>query len=382
MEPVVTDRTDNERAGISADKVAAMAAGTSADNTVDTGVRDKAAQELSEFFIPDLCASRSVLLMVLLAQLLVMVHVLALSPLPAFSWQLLATGSFTVHWIMLLSAAVLCQLRRPLSTLSLPLATLCCLLVVTAVTVATTFLLGFMPEPFSVREVTGWQLLRNVLVALVVAGVLLRYFFLQRQLRVQEKLELQSRLDSLRNRIRPHFLFNTLNSIASLIVSRPASAERAVEDLSELFRVSLKDEQRSTTVADEVHLCELYLRIEALRLGERLQVQWTIAEAARSEPMPSLVLQPLVENAIYHGVSRLPEGGTVRIDIQTERGELLASVENPVPAEVLPSRGHNIALGNIRDRLEAMFGSAGLLQIEPGAESYRVQIRYPLEAQL
>ena len=90
----------------------------------------------------------------------------------------------------------------------------------------------------------------------------------------------------------PHFLFNTLNSIASLIVSRPDSAEQAVEDLAELFRASLKESREGTTVADEVRLCELYLGIEQLRLGERLQVQWQVAEEARDAPMPSLILQP------------------------------------------------------------------------------------------
>lgn len=371
MEPVVT--------ATGADEGAVEVTDRRSDSAARLGAGDGAAEDLNEFFIPDLCASRSVLLLVLLAQLLVMVHVLALSPLPAFRWELLATGSFTVQWIVLLSAALLCQLRRPLSRLSLPLVTLSCLVVVTAVTVGTTYLLGSMPEPYA-QAVSVGQLVRNVLVALVVAGVVLRYFFLQHQLRMQEKLELQSRLDSLRNRIRPHFLFNTLNSIASLIVSRPDSAERAVEDLSELFRESLKDEQRNTTVADEVRLCELYLNIEALRLGERLRVQWHIADIVRDEPMPSLVLQPLVENAIYHGVSTLTEGGTVRIAIGEERGDLVASVENPVPAQTQPSRGNNIALGNIRDRLDAMFGAAGRLDIQPGAQTYRVQIRYPLEA--
>ncbi|MDX1733003.1 MAG: sensor histidine kinase [Halioglobus sp.] len=338
------------------------------------------AGEPGEFFIPDLCASRSVLLMVLLAQLLVIVHVLARSSLPEFNWQLLATGSFTVHWIVLLSAALLCLLRAPLARLSLPLATLCCLLVVALVTVVSTFGLSRLPEPFAAGEVTGAHIQRNVLVALVVAAVLLRYFYLQQQLRQREKLELQSRLDSLRDRIRPHFLFNTLNSIASLIMSRPEAAEKAVEDLSELFRLSLQDEQRSTTVADELHVCELYLRIEKLRLGERLRVDWQLEEGVRELPMPSLVLQPLVENAIYHGVSTLPEGGTVRIAIELTPAELVASVENPVSTQSVPSGGHNIALANIRDRLEVIFGPAGRIDVSPGDEGFRVQVRYPLEA--
>ena len=155
--------------------------------------------------------------------------------------------------------------------------------------------------------------MRNLLVAVVLAGIVLRYFYLQQQLRLQEQLELQARLDSLRSRIRPHFLFNTLNSIASLIMSRPAAAEQAVEDLAELFRVSLQESHRTTTVADELRLCELYLGIEQLRLGDRLQVQWQVQVEAREQPMPSLLLQPLVENAIYHGLFPAAAGGIIRI---------------------------------------------------------------------
>ena len=216
-----------------------------------------------------------------------------------------------------------------------------------------------------------------VLVALVVAGVLLRYFFLLQQLRRQEKLELQSRLDSLRDRIRPHFLFNTLNSIASLIATRPQAAEGAVEDLAELFRVSLRDERRSTTVADELRLCELYLGIERLRLGERLRVQWDVAADAREQPMPSLVLQPLVENAIHHGVATLPEGGTVHIAIALCGGELRASVENPVGRDGESTRGHNLALENVRSRLDALYGAAARLQVEPAQGRFHVSLSYP-----
>ena len=112
---------------------------------------------------------------------------------------------------------------------------------------------------------------------------------------MQKQQELQSRLDSLRAKIRPHFLFNTLNIIASLIISRPEDAERAVEDLAELMRVSLQEHNRPTTVADELRLCELYLAIEKLRLGDRLQVVWDVAQELLVLPMPSLILQPLVE---------------------------------------------------------------------------------------
>ena len=333
-----------------------------------------------EFFIPDLCASRSVFVMVLLAELMVIVHVLANSELPRYNWEMLATNSLIVQWVVLLSAALLCPLRKLLSRVSLPLASLCSLLVVTVVTIASSYLAQlFLPILGSGNGATSWWLLRNTLVAVVLAGVVLRYFYLQHQLRRQEKLELLARLESLRARIRPHFLFNTLNSIASLIMSRPDAAEQAVEDLSELFRVSLQESYRDTTVADELRLCELYLGIEQLRLGERLQVEWQLAEGVVEKPMPSLILQPLVENAVYHGISQLPAGGTVRIALGFQGDAVQASVENPIPPGAARSDGNQLALANIRQRLEALYGPGGVIRAAPEGDVYRVCLSYPPE---
>ena len=335
-----------------------------------------------EFFIPDLCAPRSVFVMVLLTELMVIVYVLADGSLPRFNWDLLATCSLFVQWVVLLSAAMLCQLRQPFSRLSLPVATSGSLLVILAVTAASSLLALWLYPQLVRNSVGSWWLLRNLLVAGVLAGIVLRYFYLQQQLRLQEKLELQSRLDSLRARIRPHFLFNTLNSIASLIMSRPEAAEQAVEDLSELFRVSLRENQRQTTVEDELHLCELYLGIEQLRLGGRLQVEWQIDSAARDQPMPSLILQPLVENAVYHGISQLSEGGTIRVVVTLVGSDIVVGVENPVPSQSVHTEGHHMALANIEQRLQALYGPGPKLRVLPEGDTYRVELRYPPGAAL
>ncbi len=329
-----------------------------------------------EFFVPDLCAPRSVFVMVLLVELMVLVHTLASSALPRFNWELLATSSLLVQWVVLLSAALLCQLRQPFSRLSLPLVTAGCLLVVLAVTVLSSIAWRLLPLSGG-GSLDAWWLLRNLLVAAVLSGIMLRYFYLQQQLRLQQQLELLARLDSLRARIRPHFLFNTLNSIASLIMSRPQVAERAVEDLSELFRVSLQDHQRSTTVADELRLCELYLEIEQLRLGDRLQVEWRVASCARELPMPSLILQPLVENAVYHGISQLPAGGTIRVSLDASASAVEAAVENPVPGQAAPGAGHHMALDNVRQRLQALYGAGAWLRVSRADGCYRVELSYP-----
>ncbi len=330
-----------------------------------------------EFFIPDLCGPRPVLLMVVLVELLAVMFVLAGSALPHFNWDALASSSLFMQWVVLLSAAVLCGLRRSFAHLSLPLAAMASLMLVLAITAVSSYCALLLFPQLSVSAERGWWLLRNLLVAAVLAGIVLRYFYLQQQLRIREHLENQARLDALRSRIRPHFLFNTLNSIASLIATRPAAAEQAVEDLADLFRASLRDGQQATTVADELRLCELYLGIEQLRLGSRLQVDWQVDAAARRLPMPPLVLQPLVENAVYHGVSQLPAGGTVRIVVQVQAGRVCATVENPLARAA--TGGHRMAVTNIEQRLQALFGSAADLQVQREDGHYRVQLTYPVE---
>ncbi|WP_157976659.1 sensor histidine kinase [Parahaliea mediterranea] len=332
-----------------------------------------------EFFIPDLCGARQVFVIVLLAQLLVLVYTLVEAGLPQFDWNLLGTASLFVQWVVLLSTALLCLLRGPFSRFGIVTATLCSLLLVLLVTAFSTLASTWVYPLSQPGRVDGWTLLRNLLVALVVAGVALRYFFLQQQLRLRERSELQARVDALRARIRPHFLFNTLNSIASLIETRPEAAERAVEDLAELFRTSLRDASDLLTVADEIRLCEIYLGIEQLRLGERLQVAWQVDDEARALPMPSLVLQPLVENAVYHGIARLPEGGRIDVAIACHKGELQARVCNPVPPEEAGG-GLRIALDNISQRLRSQYGEAAGLAWQREAGAFHVQLHYPCRA--
>ncbi len=345
-----------------------------------TAVHAGGAPPVAEFFIPDLCATRAVFLMVLLTELMVVVYALALSSLPGFDWQALATASLFGQWIVLVSAALLCLLRSVFSRVSLQLAAAASLLLIMSVTALTSAVAVLYYPQLSASADGGWWVMRNTLIAALLGGILLRYFHLQQQLQAREKSEVQARLDSLRARIRPHFLFNTLNSIASLIVSQPAAAEQAVEDLSELFRDSLQEDSGETTVADEIHRCELYLDIERLRLGRRLTVDWSVDAAARPCFMPSLILQPLVENAVYHGVAQLPEGGTIGIDVQHCEDRIRVAVDNPLPSQPGRSRGQQIAQQNVRQQLLAHFGDGATMTIDRDVARYRVCLDYPAGA--
>lgn len=354
-----------------------MRPGSAGQTTGHNG--DNGAGSPGEFFIPDLCGTRQVFLIVLLAQLLVLVYTLTASGLPDFHWNLLGEASLFVQWVVLLSTALLCLSRGTFARLGVFAATCGSLLLVLLVTAASTVGSSWVYPDLQPGRVNPWNLLRNLLVALVVAGVVLRYFYLQQQLRQREHSELQARVDALRARIRPHFLFNTLNSIASLIETRPDAAERAVEDLAELFRGSLREATEQLTVADEIRLCELYLGIEQLRLGDRLQVQWEVDESCRGIPMPSLVLQPLVENAVYHGIARRNEGGCIRIAVTCSGNELRARVSNPVAVDQ-GAGGMQIALDNIAQRLRGQYGEAAGLELDGDGEEFRVNLHYPVPA--
>jgi two-component system, LytTR family, sensor histidine kinase AlgZ len=310
----------------------------------------------SEFFIPDICAPQPTLFMILLMELLVLAYVLASSPLPQFDWELFAIASLFAQWLLMLSAWLLCRFRGSLSTLSLTMATICSLALVSLTTLLSSLFVQFYLPVIVGSTNNLWWTLRNVLIANMLAGASLRYFYLQQQLRQRDQWTMQARLESLRAKIRPHFLFNTLNSIASLIAERPAAAERAVEDLSELFRASLKESYSLTTVQDEILLTERYLEIEKLRLGERLSVAWEVDEAIRSAPMPLLLLQPLAENAIYHGIAQIPAGGRIEITIGGSFGILHLRICNPLPREPTETKGNRMALTNVEQRLKAIYG--------------------------
>lgn len=330
------------------------------------------------FFLPDLCTVGAVLILVLLAQLLALVLTLAVAIDSGFSWEFLALGSLFTQWVTLVSAALLCALRSQLAGLTVPRAAatsyLLILLVAFGCSVAGQYL-GFIGNSGTV----AWRItLIHLLIAAIVAGIALRYFYLQQQLRQQQEAELRARIQALQARIRPHFLFNSMNAIASLIASDPARAEQAVEDLSDLFRQSLADQQTLVPLREELDLCRRFVAIESLRLGERLEVEWAIDPLSHGVLIPRFTLQPLLENAIYHGIQPLPGGGRVSVRASLEAERCILQVKNPVASSgSVGSSGHRIALENISRRLQALYGDAASVTIDRAKESFCVTLSYP-----
>jgi two-component system sensor histidine kinase AlgZ len=188
-----------------------------------------------------------------------------------------------------------------------------------------------------------------------------------------------ARLAELQSRIRPHFLFNTLNTALALVRLDPARAEDVLEDLAELFRVAISDAGESVSLAEEIALAQRYLAIEQIRFGDRLKVVWELDPAAGAARVPPLLLQPLVENAVRHGIEPSATGGLVRVRTRAKGSRALVSIANSVPAA--PSRpGHGIALRNVRERLRLMHDVAAQFQARGDGPVWRVQIGLPLES--
>ncbi|MCV6638168.1 histidine kinase [Candidatus Albibeggiatoa sp. nov. NOAA] len=227
-------------------------------------------------------------------------------------------------------------------------------------------------------------LLRNLSISAIVSAIVLRYFYIQYRWKKQTEATAYSRVQALQARIRPHFLFNSMNTIASLIRIDPDKAEQAVEDLSELFRASLGDAREKVALEEELDLCIQYLRIEGLRLDERLQVQWKIDRVPQDALIPRLSIQPLLENAIYYGIQPLPEGGMIEITGLFDGKQIQLDIENPLSQQPLShrSKGHGIAQRNIHERLQAHYGQLGSLNVRQEPDVYCVSLRFPYQTDL
>ncbi len=186
-----------------------------------------------------------------------------------------------------------------------------------------------------------------------------------------------ARLAELQARIRPHFLFNTLNSAIALVRAEPERAERLLEDLSELFRHALAETQDAVPLWRELALAEHYLAIEQVRFGERLKVEWSLDENAAQARLPPLILQPLVENAVKHGVEPSPNGAVLRISTQRRAGVVVIKVTNTVPAGS-GRRGHGLALENVRQRLRLLHDVQGRFQSALVNGVFQVRLEIPI----
>jgi len=213
------------------------------------------------------------------------------------------------------------------------------------------------------------------LFALLIGAGLLAYFNLRA--RALSPAITEARLQALQARIRPHFLFNSLNAVLSLVRSDPRRAEHALENMADLFRALMGNASQLAPLEDEVALTRAYLELEQLRLGDRLQVAWHINKMPADALIPPLVIQPLVENAVYHGIEPLPEGGEISLNLYRSADNVHIVVRNPIGTDASHHKGNRIALANIRERLLLHFDLDAQLKLEPMGAVYQVHIVIP-----
>lgn len=336
-------------------------------------------------WFPDFCRLPRIAAVLGMAELLVVIIGLAPRNVPAWTGQEFLAASGFALWLGLTIAVVLCKSRPFIERLPR-------LLGFAASLVLPLLIAAF--GAWAVRQIDiglgtdytrsaghGLRFVGSIsTLAMLLSALALRYFYVSEQWRAQVNAQAKAEVDALQARIRPHFLFNSMNTIASLVRSDPVTAERAVEDLSELFRAALGAGHGDSTLAEEIHLAERYLAIESLRLGPRLRVRWQVDKDAPMElRMPRLVLQPLVENAVLHGIARLAEGGEILILVNREGSLLRLRLSNPAPpARAGKEAGNRHAQDSIAQRLAYHFGAEARMQASQHEGEYRCEIELPL----
>lgn len=248
------------------------------------------------------------------------------------------------------------------------------LLWTTMAAAASAWLVAFITAPLRGESpgLSGW---RPALVSAAMA-MAMHYWLLLRN-RAQAPAVTEARLQALTARIRPHFLFNTLNAVLGVIRSEPRQAETALEEMADLFRALMKENRTLHPLSEEIALARQYLNLERLRLGDRLQVRWDIEACPPDALVPPLLLQPLMENAVYHGIEPASEPAEIRVRFAREGDRIVFELENPLVDAASHSHGNQMALANIRERLALFYDLEAGIDIATAGGRYQVRIHLP-----
>lgn len=332
-------------------------------------------------YLPNLCVPRSFLRTLAIAVLLAFVLALTVArTLPEFFIELGLHALFTL-WVALASVLTICLIHRFYTPPNNVFATF----IVTGVVLLFTLVASWVGMML-VKPSGHFDLLfvfRNLLISLVITLVMLRYFYIQGKWEAAVEADSSAKYEALQSRMRPHFLFNALNTVAFLVHKDPDTAENAILDLADIMRTTL-DRRTRISLQEELDVTMRYLRMEALRLGKRrLTVVWDMDRNTLPFGMDvlPLILQPLVENAIYHGIQPRKDGGTLTVSLYDGGDHLAVSVTNPLPPEDVNfhQKGNHIAQDNMKNRLKLAYGDRANLQIQKLPQQYRVSFSIPKE---
>ncbi|NLD69220.1 MAG: histidine kinase [Limnobacter sp.] len=325
--------------------------------------------------LPDCCNLGTIFRVLVPLNLAMLLLVPVAAPDMASMPMTLLRAVLVVEPVALLTLAVFCAMRRLINGWKLGLQWAFAL----AVPGVLTLLVATLADQALRADATLGQSLEWAMLAALpaIAATAAIAEFLRLRLVSMQPSQAEGRLQALQARIRPHFLFNSLNTVLGMMRSDPRQAERTLENLADLFRVFMKDSRELVPLDDEVLLCKEYLTIEKLRLTDRLEVRWNLGEMPGDALLPSLLLQPLVENAVHHGIEPRTEPGEVQIDISRIGDRVRVEIVNPLPEATTERSGNHMALSNIRERLALTFDVEGQLDTMAGDGLFRVVVQFP-----
>jgi two-component system sensor histidine kinase AlgZ len=343
----------------------------------------EADDKFSQAYLPDFCAAGTILVILLVAELVAIVLTLASFEPGNFLTELSKMSMFLL-WLALLGTAVLCRIRPWAENQGNTQAFVICFVVLELMclllTEVTYWLTVRFGEAVIIDDTHAGFLMRTFTISSIVIALAMRYLYVSSEWRRSIMLEAQARISALQALIRPHFLFNSMNTIASLTRSDPKQAEEAIEDLADLLRANLGATKNRTTLKEELEVAAIYQRIEKLRLGDRLSVRWDVAELPMRALIPSLTIQPLLENAIYHGIELLPDGGVVNVSGKRIDDDLRIAIRNPIaPDQARKKGGNKMAMSNIRQRFELAYGNRAKVDVVETDSEYSVELQFPCE---
>ncbi|WP_158880994.1 histidine kinase [Rhodanobacter sp. L36] len=296
-------------------------------------------------------------------------------------WPAYSVSMLFVTWLALVIAVTLCKLRALLQRLPKHMPYLAVWLLIMAIVGTASALVRWLDSSLQINLISSgmFAFVRDdLLIAALLGAAMLRYFYVLAQWQARLAAVTRAQVDALQARIRPHFLFNSMNTVAALIRVDPDAAERTVEDLSELFRAALgQHDIGDGTLGDELALVERYLAIEQLRLGARLRVHRELDDLPADFPLPRLLLQPLVENAVRHGIQPLRDGGDVTLRGRREGHTLHIEITNPLPGTPAVS-GHGHGLNSVMQRVAYRYGPQAKVQAGPQGDRFIVQLQLPM----
>lgn len=334
-------------------------------------------------YLPDFCLLPRIAAVCGVAQLVVILIFLAPSQNSILTATSFILASAFAQWLALTAALVLCKSKLWVNDLRPFLGYSVAVVLPAMVTALAAGLVFYLDRQLATGYFFGmnmWRFISGIaLMVGMLSAVLLRYFYVRDQWQMQVQANAKASLQALQARINPHFLFNSMNTIAALVRKDAKTAETAIEDLSDLFRAALGDDQKESTLADELQIAKQYLAIEKLRLGDRLHTEWQLADNLPMQcKMPRLLLQPLFENAVVHGIALLPEGGTILFSAVKHESFLQFEIRNPVMT-ASEQRGLGHAQHSVQERLRLAFGSQASIHSQLLDNAYICTLRVPYE---